>query len=48
MIIRILDGVNEMCLDEKKIHVTLSNGLFIDVNAKLPKNLLSAYRQTSI
>ncbi len=28
--IRILDGVNELRPDEKKIHVTLSNGPFID------------------
>ncbi len=31
MAIRILDGVNEMCPDEKKIYGTLSNGPFIDV-----------------
>ncbi len=36
--IRILDGVNEMCPDEKKIHVTLSNGPFIDVNANCPRS----------
>ncbi len=26
-----------MCPDEKKIHVTLSNGPFIDVNANWPR-----------
>ncbi len=31
--IRIHDGVNEIRPDEKKIHLTFSNGPFIDVNA---------------
>ncbi len=31
--IRILDRVNEMYPDGKKIHVAFSNGPFIDVNA---------------
>ncbi len=31
--IRTLDGVDEMRPDEKKIHLTFSNGPFIDVNA---------------
>ncbi len=47
-VLEFLDGVNEMCPDEKKIHVTLSNGPFIDVNANCPQKLVSAYRQTSI
>ncbi len=36
--IRILDGVNEMCPDEKKIHVTFSNVPFIDVNANCARS----------
>ncbi len=46
--IRILDGVNEMCPDEKENSCEFSNGPNIDVNAKLLKKLVGAYRQTSI
>ncbi len=39
--IRILDGVIEIRPDEKKIHLTFSNGPFIDVNANRARSWLA-------
>ncbi len=36
--IRILDGVNEIRPDEKKIHLPFSNGPFIDVKANCARS----------
>ncbi len=36
--IRILDGVNEMCPDEKKNSCDFSNGPYIDVNANCARS----------